>query len=125
MKYQNIIKQYCDTLQRNDIVMAINLFAKEAKIISPTLGTQTPEEFLSYIDKTIRSKVTLREFFISQSSPNRIAAYLSVDNIYQDTKVVTEAIDIFEFDQEDKIQKIEMFYDPSVMRKFLEQLKII
>lgn len=76
MVYQNLIKQYCELMQKNDIALAIELFAKNAQITSPTLGAQTDKEFLSFIDKTKRTEIIQNELFTSQLKPNRIAAYI-------------------------------------------------
>jgi hypothetical protein len=124
MSYQDIIKQYCRFGLENDIAMAKKLFAKDAKIISPTLGTQTVDEFLAFIDKTKRTEIVLNELFTSQSNPRRIAAYITVDSLWQSgtAKVSIEAIDVFEFDENSKIKRLEMYYDSHAMRNFLEPL---
>lgn len=123
MIYKNIIKQYCELLQKNDIATAINLFTKNAQIISPTLGTQTIEEFLAFIDKTKRTNVTINELFTSQLNHKRIAAYITVTSLWQNVhKVQIDAIDIFEFDENNKIKRVEMYYDSYAMRGFLENL---
>lgn len=121
--HQKIILQYCELMKQNNITSLTELFTKDAQIISPTLGTQTVEEFLYFIDKTKRTEIFLNELFKSQINVNRIAAHVTVNSLWEETKTLqVEAIDIFEFDENNKIKKLEMYYDSHVMRGFLEKL---
>ena len=106
--YSDIIKSYCNALQTNDYQAIINLFAKDAKIFSLFAGEKSAKEFFQNLFKTSRrAKVELKNTFIGVENKQTVAACIYLEEV-RNEKIAPplEAIDIFEFNAENKITKL-------------------
>ena len=121
--YNDIIQSYCQALLANDYQLMISLFSKDAKIFMSFFAGEKPApEFFQNLFKTSRrTNVELRTMFIGLENKPTIAAYicLAEEKAMGNKKIVqqVEAVDIFEFDSENKITTLRIILDTYPLRK--------
>ncbi len=112
--YNDIIQSYCKALKANDYQTMISLFSEDAKVFMPFFAGEKPApEFFQNLFKTSRrTKVELKNMFIGVENKTTVAAY-----IYLQEKIGFEAVDIFEFNSENKITTLRIILDTYPLRK--------
>ena len=119
--YSDIIQSYCTALKANDYQAIISLFSKDAKVFSFFAGEKmAPEFFQSLFKISRRAKVELKNLFIGVENKSIVAAYIYLE-VIRDEKfsLQFEAVDIFEFNAENKITTQRIIMDTYPLRKLL------
>ena len=117
--YNDIIQSYCKALKTNDYQVMISLFSKDAKVFSFFAGEKPAPEFYQNLFKTSRrTKVELKNMFIGLENKPTVAAYLYLEAVRDEKFVLQfEAVDIFEFNSENKITTLRIIMDTYPLRK--------
>jgi len=117
--YHDIIQSYCRALKTNDYQTMISLFSKDAKVFSFFTGEKPAAEFFQNLFKTSRrTTVELKNMFIEVDNKPTVAAYIYLEAIWNEKFVLQfEAVDIFEFDSENKITTLRIILDTYPLRK--------
>lgn len=120
-RYSDIIQSYCRALKTNDYQAMINLFAKDATVISYVSGEKPALEFFQNFFKTSRrTKVELKNMFIGVGGKSTVAVYIYLENILNEKFAFNfEVIDIFEFNADNKITTLRIIRDTYPLRKLL------
>ena len=118
-----MIKLYLKALEKGSYENIIELFTKNAIIISPLYGKIGASKFYKklFMD-TAKSKITLLNIFISQN--NIGAGHFRYDWVLKDgTPTSFECVDIFEFSNDNKIRRLTIIYDSCKIRQAFEKSK--
>ena len=120
---ENIIRTYAQALKDNDYQTIIGLFSKEAKVFSYQGGEKTPSIFFqSLFENSCRTKVEIKNILVDSENDKIVAAYIYIDTIWNKQTIIQfEAVDIFEFDKENKIKKLKIILDTYPIRKLKEK----
>lgn len=116
--YHGIIQSYCEALKANDYQAIISLFSKNAKVFSFFAGEKPAPEFFQNLFKTSRrTRVDLKNMFIGLENKSTIAAYVYLEAIWNEKfELQFEAVDIFEFNSENKITTLRIILDTYPLR---------
>ena len=108
-----IIASYAQALRDNDYETIISLFAEDAMVFSFLAGAQPPSVFFKRLfENSSRSKVEVRKLFFEEENGNTVVADVCLDAILDKEHSVTiEAVDIFEFNPENKIKTLRLVLD--------------
>lgn len=111
-------KKYFNFLQQSDLQGLASLFADDGTVISPIYGVKKHTDFYkSLIEDTSESIIQLKEIYAGVLSKN-LAIHFEYKWTLKDGKVVDfEGVDVFEFDENDKIKKLSIIYDPAQTRQ--------
>ena len=125
--YENIIKFYTQALKDNNYQKIIDLFSKDAKVFSILSGEHPPSIFFQDLFRnTRRNKVEIKNIFLDLNNKKMMAAYIYLEAIWNNQSTIQfEAVDIFEFDQEDKIKYLRTILDTHLIRKLKEKYPAI
>lgn len=124
MKIKEIIEKYLKGLEEGSYDNIINLFSSEAVINSPLYGKVKATNFYKELFKdTSNSKITLLNIFKGEN-PHIAAGHFRYDWILKDgTKTTFECVDIFRFNENEKITELTIIYDTSKIRNPFEEMK--
>ena len=97
----------------------ISLFAKNAKVFSFFAGEKSAPEFFQNLFKTSRrTKVELKNMFIGVENKPTVAAYIYFEAVWNEKFTLQfEAVDMFEFNSENKITTLRIILDTYPLRK--------
>jgi hypothetical protein len=120
---ERIIKTYAQALKDNDYQTMISLFSQDAQVFSFQVGEKSPSDFFQNLfGKSDRTKVEIKNIFFDLDNKKRAAAYIYIESIWnKQTPIPFEAVDIFEFDQENKIKSLKIILDTYPIRKLKEK----
>jgi len=123
MNKTEIAKQYINHLENGNIEQIIALFNQHGMVDSPLYGIKNAEEFYRELDSdTSNSELRLKGIF-EESDSNSLALYFSYKWTLKNNQIVEfDVVDIIEFDNQNKINKLKIIYDTVITRKLLEQL---
>ena len=118
-----ISKSYIEHLSNGDLEQILNLFAENAVIISPVYGKQNYMDFYTQLfADTNNSELHIKGIFEDAMTGN-IALHFNYQwTLKNNSRVDFEVVDILEFDNDDKIEKLSIIYDTVQSRKLVEQL---
>ncbi len=119
IRYNDIIQSYCKALKANDCQTMISLFSKDAKVFSFLAGKQPVPQFYQNLFKTShRTKVEPKNIFVELENKPTVAAYIYLEAVWKEKFMVQfEAVDIFEFNSENKITTLRIIMDTYPLRK--------
>jgi hypothetical protein len=105
-------------LERGDVTAICALFTPDAKIFSPFLGWMHPEPFFEKVDAASgESRITLIDICVSVTGSRRATGYFVYDWGLKDGSVVKfECVDVFEFDESHRIERMIIVYDTHPVR---------
>jgi hypothetical protein len=118
----SIIKTYAQALRDNDYQTINRLFSKKAKIISFLAGEKSPPDFFKNLfENSRRTKVEIKNILFDLDNKKTVAAYIYLEAIWNKQSTLQfEAVDIFEFDRENKIKALKIILDTYPIRKLKE-----
>lgn len=127
IRYNDIIQSYCKALKANDYPVMISLFSKDAKIFSFFAGEKPAPEFYQNLFKTSRrTKVELKNMFIGLENKQTVAAHIYLESLWNEKFTLQiEAVDIFEFDSENKITTLRIILDTYPLRKLQKDAETV
>lgn len=119
--YNSIIQSYSKALLVNDYQAMIGLFSSEAKVFGALAGEKPVPEFYQNLFKaSSRTKVELKNMFITSGVKPSVAAYLYIEAVRSEGFIIKfECVDIFEFNSENKITTLRIIMDTYPFRKML------
>ena len=120
---KEIAIKYIDFLEKGDIEKIINLFNQKGTVDSPLYGIKKANEFYHELSSdTTNSQLQLLGIF-EENDSNIIALYFTYKwTLKNNKKVEFNVVDIIEFDEHNKIEKLKIIYDTVIARKLVEQL---
>ncbi|MBT8236908.1 MAG: nuclear transport factor 2 family protein [Bacteroidia bacterium] len=121
---RSIAKNYLKFLQNGDMDQLLQLFSQDAIVDSPLYGLKKASDFYRELQTdTQDSKLELLKIFEAEKSTN-MALYFTYKWTLKNQEVVSfEVVDIIEFNDSDKIQKLKIIYDTVLARTLVKQLK--
>lgn len=123
---ESIIRIYVQALRDNDYQTMVSLFSKDAKVFSFFVGEKSPLDFFQNLfENSHRTKVEIRNIFFDADNKKTVAAYIYLEAVWnRQLTIQFEAVDIFEFDQENKIKNLKIILDTYPIRKLKEKVAI-
>ncbi len=123
MDYHQFAKDYLHLLESDNHNSLIQLFTKNGVVSSPIYGTLPAGEFYKgLMEDTNASKLRLDGVFAEENS-NRIIVLFDYDwTIKNGTNVVFKVSDVFEFDDQGKVEKLTIIYDTVLSRVLVKEL---
>ncbi|WP_092851674.1 nuclear transport factor 2 family protein [Algibacter pectinivorans] len=123
MTKQDIAKQYIMHLENGNIEQVVALFNQNGMVDSPLYGIKKADEFYRELNSdTSNSELSLKGIF-EENSSNNLALYFTYKwTLKNDKKVEFDVVDIIEFDNQNKINKLKIIYDTVIARKLVDQL---
>ena len=121
---ENIIQDYFRALESSDALTLTNLFSTNGIVHSPLYGDKPALDFYNdLINDTSASTISLLNTFTNPDKPNIVAAHFRYDWTLKDgTKTNFECIDIFHFDEQNKIAELTIIYDTHKLRSIFDNL---
>jgi hypothetical protein len=125
MSKTEIVKTYFYHLKTGNYPEIINLFSKNSVVMSPLYGERNPTDFYKELfSDTNQSKIDLKNIFVSDDQPNTIAAHFLYNWTMKNGNIANfECIDVFELNNENKIDKLTIIYDTYQTRIKFDKLK--
>ena len=123
MNRREIAKEYIAHLENGNIEQVIALFNQDGIVDSPLYGIKKAGEFyLELYGDTSNSELHLKGIF-EENDSNNLALYFTFKwTLKNNKKVEFDVVDIIEFDNQNKINKLKIIYDTVIARKLVEQL---
>jgi hypothetical protein len=124
MTKREIANKYIELLSMGDVEKIVDLFAENGKVSSPIYGEKQAGIFYKeLIADTLSSDLKLRGIFEDAES-DRIALYFEYKWTVKSGKFVEfAAVDIFDFDNENKITVLKIIYDTVISRNLVDEMK--
>ena len=125
-KFENIIRIYGRALKDNDYETMVGLFSDDAKVYSFQAGEKSPLDFFKNLfESSDRTKVEIKSILFDLQNRKIVAAYIYIESIWNKQSTIPfEAVDIFEFDLDDKIKSLRIILDTYPIRKLKENLLV-
>jgi hypothetical protein len=121
---KNIIEIYLKGLETGNTETITDLFSENGIIHSPLYGTLPVKKFYKDLfADTAKSVITLLNIFESSTNSNIAAAHFKYHWTLKDgTETNFEAVDIFNFNTQGKIEEMTIIYDTAKTRSAFEKL---
>jgi len=108
----DIVQSYFVSLTASDISAIVSLFADDGFVVSPVLGTMPARNFYQALDEASAQNVLTVHQTMSSSDDRFHTAHFTYDWTLSDgSQTQFEGIDMFEFDDDDRISSMKIFYD--------------
>jgi len=119
-----IAKKYIEFLSVGDVEKIINLFAENGKVSSPIYGEKQADKFYKELtEDTVTSELKLKGIFEDADS-DRIALYFEYKWTVKSGKIAEfDVVDIFDFNDENKITELKIIYDTVISRNLVDEMK--
>ncbi len=110
--YQEIMTAYLDAFSAGNLDGILALFSEEALVHSPTTGAVKARDFYpGLLEKSKGTRFTLKKTFTG-NNPNEAAILFDYNKALPDGSTKTfDCIDIFEFNNDNKIKEIRIIFD--------------
>ena len=124
MTRSEVAKKYIEFLSNGAVEQIVSLFSEDGKVSSPIYGDKPAREFFKELtDDTTNSTLTFKKIFEDAGS-NSLALYFEYEWTVKSGKVVVfDVVDILDFDNETKIEKLKIIYDTFIARKLVEDIR--
>jgi ketosteroid isomerase-like protein len=126
MNPEHVIRTYLSCLEEGDSGKILQLFTRDAVVISPLYGEiGAADFFLELLKDTLESKITLEDISRSPSVTYRFAAHFTYDWKLRDGgNVKFLCTDVFDFDESSgKIRRLSIIYDSRQAKNAFDTLK--
>lgn len=116
--YTRQIRTYLSELERGDVAAICALFTPDAQIFSPFLGWMQPAPFFAKVNAASgASRITPIDICVSTTGARRATGYFVYDWGLKDGSTVKfECVDVFEFDESGRIERMIIVYDTHPVR---------
>lgn len=117
-RYQRSVGAYLEALERGDVAAICALFAPQAQVVSPFLGTMPAAPFFDkVVSASGQSRITPIDICVSALGQPRATGYFIYDWVLKDGSAVRfECVDVFEFDAEGLFNRMVIVYDTHPIR---------
>jgi len=113
-----IVRSYFEFLTASDVSSIVALFADDGFVVSPVLGKVPAGEFFATLnDASAQNILTVHR--VMSSDDNRFhAAHFTYDwTLSAGGQVTFDGVDMFEFNDNDKVVSMKIFYDTHPTRE--------
>ncbi|HDR9154931.1 TPA: nuclear transport factor 2 family protein [Burkholderia vietnamiensis] len=116
--YTRQVDTYLKALERGDVAAICALFTPDARIFSPFLGWMAPQPFFEKVAVASgQSRITPIDVCVSTTGARRATGYFVYDWGLNDGSAVRfECVDVFEFDDAARIERMTIIYDTYPIR---------
>lgn len=124
MSPEELCRSYLDALNEGNLDAVLDLFTKDAQIVSPLYGESSAKVFYKALfDDTNQSDTTLLNIFDNSKTGSSIGLHFKyLWTLASGKKVSFECVDVIEIDQEkQKFSKLTIVYDTAPLREDFEQ----
>ncbi|KWA11472.1 nuclear transport factor 2 family protein [Burkholderia territorii] len=116
--YTRQVDTYLKALERGNVAEICALFAPDAQIYSPFLGWMAPQPFFEkVVAASGQSRITPIDICVSTTGAPRATGYFVYDwGLKDGSEVRFECVDVFEFDDDARIERMIIVYDTHPVR---------
>ncbi|TGN98126.1 nuclear transport factor 2 family protein [Burkholderia sp. USMB20] len=116
--YTRQVDTYLKALESGDVAAICALFTPDAQIFSPFLGWMSPRPFFEKVAAASGpSRITPIDICVSATGARRATGYFVYDwGLKDGTAVQFECVDVFEFDDDARIERMIIVYDTYPIR---------
>ena len=116
--YTRQVRNYLAELERGDVAAICALFTPDAQVFSPFLGWMNAAPFFAKVNAASgASKITPIDICVSPTGARRATGYFVYDWGLKDGSAVrVECVDVFEFDDDGRIERMIIVYDTHPIR---------
>lgn len=116
--------KYIDFLEKGNIKDLLKLFTKNGIVDSPVYGVKNANTFYNELNNdTTNSKLNLKGIF-EENDSNKLALYFNYKwTLKNNNQVEFDVVDVIEFNESNKINKLKIIYDTVKSRKMVNELK--
>ncbi|MCF0074293.1 hypothetical protein LZD49_27665 [Dyadobacter sp. CY261] len=124
MTKNEVARKYIEYLSNGAVEQIVGLFAENGTVSSPIYGDKLAKHFFKELtDDTANSRLTLKRIFEDADS-NSLALYFEYEWTVKSGKIVVfDVVDILDFNNETKIEKLKIIYDTYVARRLIEDIR--
>ncbi|MCE7067137.1 hypothetical protein [Dyadobacter sp. CY326] len=124
MRKNEVAKKYIEFLSNGAVEQIVSLFSKDGKVSSPIYGDKSARDFFKELtDDTTNSRLTLKGIFENAGSDS-LALYFEYEwTVKTEEIVVFDVVDILDFNDENKIEKLKIIYDTVIARRLIENIR--
>ena len=116
------IKAYLQGLEAGDYQQLISLFADEAVVHSPLYGKRSARTFYrELLDDSSASRIRLLHIYHQPGGRRAAVNFIYEWALANGSQVAFDCVDLFEWNEEEKITELKIIYDASQSRPALEQ----
>ncbi len=113
-----IVRSYFAFLTASDIASIIELFADDAYVVSPVLGTMDAGDFFRTLGEASAQNVLTVHRVMSSDDDRVHAAHFTYDwTLAKGGQIEFDGVDVFEFNDDDRIASMKIFYDTHPTRE--------
>jgi len=107
-----IVERYFDRLTASDVDAIVALFADDGYVVSPVLGKMLASEFFATLDGASKQNVLTVHRIMSSDDDRFLAAHFTYEwTLHAGDEITFDGVDMFEFDDADRIVAMNIFYD--------------
>ena len=119
--YTSRVREYLSELERGNVAAICKLFGPDAQVYSPLLGWVSPRPFFEKLSSVSgQSRITPIDICVSTTDAARATGYFVYEWALKDGQTVRfECVDVFEFDDEGRIARLNIVYDTHPIRASL------
>ncbi|NPT47337.1 nuclear transport factor 2 family protein [Paraburkholderia sp. 1N] len=116
--YTQQVRTYLKELERGDVAAICALFAPDAQIFSPFLGSMQAAPFFAKVSEASgQSTIRPIDICVSTTGARRATGYFIYDWVLKDGSAVSfECVDVFEFDANGLVERMIIVYDTYPIR---------
>ncbi len=124
MDIETIAQNYLSFLEKGDIPKILSLFTKDGTVVSPVYGTKPAREFYQHLSNDTHKSVIKFDGIFFEKEKHRIALLFDYQWVLKNhKKVAFKVMDIIDFNDNLKIEKLTIIYDTVVSRDLVKSLK--
>ena len=114
----SIVESYFGFLTASDIPAIVDLFAVDGFVVSPVLGTVPAGEFFETLNDASEQNVLTVHQIMSSADDRFHSAYFTYEwTLRAGGHVSFDGVDMFEFNDDDKVASMKIFYDTHPTRE--------
>lgn len=114
---EKAVRTYLDCLVRADLSVLLGLFAPEAIVVSPLYGEMSAKHFYPDLFADTRTSViTLHTIFTNPVASKAVVHFHYGWTLADGSKVGFSCVDIFQFNANGQITRLEIIYDTAATR---------
>ncbi len=124
-EHQHIGKQYFRSLQAGDVEAICELFSENGMVHSPLYGIKHHRDFYTELmEDSGDSAIDLKRIFVDEEKGD-LAIWFRYDwGLENGKRVVFEGVDVFELNEEGKIERLTIIYDTINTRPMIKEMKL-
>ena len=118
-----VAEKYIELLQRGDYDALLDLFSIGAFVDSPIYGLQQAPQFFNILKENTSESILKIHGIYEKKGANELALYFEyIWRLNDGSSAKFDVVDIMKFNEQNKIQYLQIIYDTKQVRPLLSEL---